>query len=121
MWIICKDLILKIGEYMTDQEKIRLSSTSRTMSQLKHIFNYDEVIDVAKIYQLPYFDNFKRVWISNKKSMYPKNAISVYFLAYTTKIPSGVTHLSFVDDFNEPIKNCIPSTVKFLQFGDNFN
>ena len=119
MWPV--DIVFKIGEYMTDRGKIRLSSTSRATDRLKYVFDYNEIVDVAKIYQLPYFDNFKHVRISNKKNMCPKNVISIHFWAHTTKIPYGVTHLSFFDYFYESLKKCIPTTVKYLQFIEYFN
>ena len=36
-------------------------------------------------------------------------------------IPNSVTHLTFGNYFNKPIKNCIPNSVTHLTFGHWFN
>jgi len=121
MLSICHDMIRKIGELLSDKEKMALTMTSIDMDQLKYVFIYYEKINICKIDKLPYFDNFERVKIFDTKSRCPKNAKRIYFLAHTTNIPPFVTHLTFVDDFNSSIKDCIPSSVTYLAFGHYFN
>jgi len=140
MAMVCTDIILKISEYLTNNEKIKLSMTSKSNDKLKYKFMYCDEIHIDKIINLSYFDNFECIRISNRKNKYPKNVKHIYFKAYSRflpplvthleffyefnlpiVIPSTVIHLTFGEYFNHPIKNCIPSSVTHLIFGQEFN
>jgi hypothetical protein len=99
---------------------------------------------------LPYFNNFEYVKISQSADMQPKNTKYLHFGKFAGRvlqhrkihfqkkmthltfdnefddpihfiIPSTVTHLTFGKNFNQPIKNCIPSSVTHLTFGYRFD
>lgn len=142
MLTLCREMVLKISESLSDREKIYLSMTSLSMNQLKHKFVYVEKIIVDRIINLSYFNNFECVELSDTTYRYPKYAKYIHFYADTNIIPTGVTnlvflyyfddiikgyipdsvkYLTFVFSFNQSIKNCIPSSVTHLEFGDNFD
>jgi len=148
MLTIHQDIILIIGEYLTDCEKIQLTMVSRSMDKLKHKFMYCEIIKIAMIKKLPYFNNFERVKMQNIKEKCPKYVEEVHFkekyLNYEsnktmpncithltledsyieydrTHIPSSVTHLTFGQWFDHDIKKFIPPSVTHLTFGTYFN
>jgi len=112
--------MLYISEYLSDKDKIIWASISIAMTRLKNKFAYHERIFIEKITSLQYFDNFECVSVCETTYICPKNAKRVYFVAYTTDIPSFVTHLTF-SDFNEPIKNIIPESVTHLTFEYKFD
>jgi len=140
---ICEDMVLKIGTELSDREKIRLTMVSKLMNKLKYKFTYHEKVNIKKMVNLPYFDNFECIKIKYT-TIYPKNVKFIYFNAheidipqYVThltvnwdpelsignNIPSSVTHLTFGNWYNrtQPIKDNIPSSVTHLTFGDWFN
>lgn len=121
MQTLWSDLILRIGQYLSDYDKIMFSEISREHNTFKFKFRYRKLIDVTKIYALPMFENFECVLIpKRRKNKYPKNAKRVYFTREKSKVPYGVTHLLYrccVILTN----SCIPSTVRHIDFGDHFN
>jgi hypothetical protein len=122
-----EDLALQISETLTNREKILLSMTSKYFNQLKYQFIYREKINMGKILKLSYFDNFEMVEINDTMCMVgyadriPKNAKFIYHKTGETQIPKYVTHLTFKDEFNQSIVNCIPASVTHLTFGFHFN
>jgi hypothetical protein len=115
------DLIINIGEDLTDKEKITLSMVSKKLNKFKHKFIYREQIIITKINNLSFFDNFESVIMFND-GRYPKNVKYIYCKANTqTVIFPNITHLTFSNDFDQPINNCIPDSVTHLTFGQNFN
>jgi len=54
MLSICHDMIRKIGELLSDKEKMALTMTSIDMDQLKYVFIYYEKINICKIDKLPF-------------------------------------------------------------------
>jgi len=123
MLMLCSDIIIiKIGELLTDRQKIRLTMTSKSMNLLKHIFVYQKKIDITKIRNLSYFNNFECVEISNARyKRMPQKIKCVYFKASKRNIPLFVTHLTFDDEFDKSIDGCIPASVTHLKFGRLFN
>jgi len=128
MLTLCYDVIQRISTFLTDKEKITLTSISKSMDTLKYKFIYHELIDVAKIEHLIYFDNFECVDLSLIKNICPKFAryvrlTSNRFFDQSMKeyLPSSVIHMVFGFNFNQSIKNCVPSSVTYLTFGDFFN
>jgi len=121
MLTLYDDAFIKIGAFLSDADKIALTSTCVFMDKLKYKFIYHELVNTKNIIDLSYFDNFERVEISKKISLCPKFAKYIYFEADSTVIPSAVTHLTFDVDFNEQLDGCISSSVTHLTFGWEFN
>jgi len=115
-----EDLFLKIGEYLTNKEKIALSMTSHVMDKLKYKFIYNEKVHVKKILDLSFINNFKFIDITGVTCMYPK-AKYIYLQTYDAAIPPYVTHLTFDDAFNKSIDGYLPTSVTHLTLGYNFN
>jgi len=110
------DIIIKISEKLKDKEKIYLSMVSIKFNKIKYKMRYTELVTIAKIESLPYFDNFENVEISNIILKCPKNAKYIHLLSNQINILPCVTHLTFDDNFNQSIKDCIPSSVTHLKF-----
>jgi len=126
MLTLCDDILLQIGDQLTDREKIRLSIISKNHQSLQHKFIYREKIKVRTIMYLSYFNNFERVELLDTYLLCPKFARYKYFFACTTNIPvqlidMNITHLTFADEFNRTIKDKIPLSVTYLTFGHKFN
>jgi hypothetical protein len=105
MLSLCIDILRIILNDLNDKEKILLLSTKTAFNKLKKDFTYHDRISAVDIQGLSYARNFKYS----------------YFNAETIIIPKIVTHLTFNDKFNQPIKNIIPATVTHLEFGSLFN
>jgi len=124
---VCDDVILKISELLADQEKKRLTMISKLMNKLKHKMIYREKIDINRIINLSYFDNFECIQIYNQKiSKYPAHVKYIYYktntFVFSPIIPSKVTHLTFDDEFDGRLSNnCVPSSVTHLTFGICFS
>jgi len=82
-----------VGMSVTYEEKLPVTTSAIG-------YEFDNLL--KNIVAHPHFDNY------------------VYFVATTTDIPPYVTHLTFDDNFNQPIKNLPPSII-YLTFGRNFN
>lgn len=134
--MICHDVFIKIAEWLSDREKLSLTTVSKLFGELKYKFIYGTKMRIEDIMLLPYFHNFESVEIYHKKNTLPKRVKYVYFKAHGTNIPSSIcppwifdktiippmaTHLTFDDDFNESVDNCIPDSVTHLTFGCSFN
>jgi len=68
---------------------------SKSTDELKYKFIYSDKINVKKIIELPYFDNFENVAINNYGDVQPNRVKYIHFKATDTNIPSFVTHLKF--------------------------
>jgi len=120
------DIFLQIGTLLTDKEKIILTMICTQMDILKHKFRYQKKVHVHKILRLSYFNNFENVELYDINNRCPKHAKQIHF---TTRVPIypisydavRITHLTFGDEFNHPIKKKLPSSVTHLKFGDSFN
>src|SRR5688572_4841545 len=108
------DVFIKIGEYVSDKEKITLTMVSRKMNRLNMVFTYHEKIDTNRISKLPYFNNFECVKINDKTAYFPAKAKYVYLTTERSNVPDFVTHLTFGDKFNKSIKYIIPTSVTNL-------
>jgi len=147
MLSICHDLIIKLGEWLMDKEKITLTMVSKLLDELKYKFTYNEKIRADKIINLSYFDCFECVEMTlilripkklkyiylDAETLFPHREILLennfkeihltfgWEHAQSKIIPSKVTHLDLGGGFNSPIKNYIPSSVTHLTFGSYFN
>jgi len=142
MQTLYSDITKKIGETLTDKEKIRLTMTSKKMDHLKHEFIYEEKISTCKIENLSYFDKFENVEIFDATLKYPKYMKYAHYVALIAeppkfithlvfddricgsvyKIPQSVTHLTFGARYRQPIKEkVLRSSITYLDFGHMFN
>src|SRR5687768_11404502 len=78
----CDDIILKICELLSDKAKIMFLSTCVSTNKLKSKATYHEKVHVYWIMNLPYFDNFEYVKISQSTDICPKNTKHVHFGKY---------------------------------------
>lgn len=135
------DNLIKICDYLSDKDKLMLTTTSTNMSKLKYKLLFRTKINISKIYLLPYFDNFENIKIHGNPPKFPKYVKYVHYTTYSTYvaprvthlkfksrggltkngIPSTVTHLIFGENFNDPIQEKIPLSVTHLTFGSRFN
>jgi len=106
MLSICEDIIIQISEFLSDREKIQLMATSKLLDNLKHKFTYCDKINIIRIYQLPYFDNFECVQISSTPYKYPKNIKHIYYESLKKFTGEG-----------RDIYDIIPSSVTYLTLG----
>lgn len=117
-----RDVFKKIGEYLTNKEKIYSTATSKEMNKFKKIFVYHDKVAINVISELSYFDNFENVEIfDNFFKNIPKMAKYVHFKVTYSFVPPHVTHLIFKDYFDELFDyDIIPITVTHLTFGIKF-
>uniref|UniRef100_A0A6C0C9X8 F-box domain-containing protein n=1 Tax=viral metagenome TaxID=1070528 RepID=A0A6C0C9X8_9ZZZZ len=135
---ICINILKKISEFLTDEEKIKLTMISLDMNKLKHKLMYREKINVTKIKNLSYFNNFEYIEISNFEYVrIPKKVKHVYLelqskssvihlaldwdFAFGMKNISVSAHSTFSEFFNDTIKRNLPSSITHLTFGNYFN
>lgn len=148
MLTVHEELIFKMGENLVDKEKIMLTMISKQMDALKHKFIYIQKIKINKIIGLSYFDNFECIEVLSSTTICPKAAKLIYLYTATQQFPPFVTHLTYDRNqrvnniplsvthltlggnsmrpaqgrgFNQPIQNCIPSSVTHLTFGSDFD
>src|SRR5688572_15594005 len=126
MLALLREMIIEICEFLSNCEKIRLSAVSKSMDKIKHKLIYREKIDVHRIQNLSFFDNFRSIKMSCVCDLYQKYIVYVnpnrtYDEPTKDKLPLLVTHLEFDIFFNREIKNTIPSSVTHLIFGNMFN
>ncbi|QGR54366.1 f-box repeat-containing protein [Moumouvirus maliensis] len=96
--ILSTDAILHILNHLSDRDKIIFCSTSKYFIEfLDHIY-FNGLYNYYQVKDLPYYSRFKCV-------KYTSNNIN---------IPIGITHLTFGDEFNQPIIGCISNNVNLL-------
>ncbi|AEQ33042.1 FNIP repeat protein [Megavirus chiliensis] len=103
--ILNDDVIMYILEYLNDMDKIRFLSVDSKLHGFINNTWFNEIYDYKLIIKLSYLDRFKYI----------------KFETNSTNIPKRITHLTFKDNFNQDIKNCIPVSVTHLTFGMYFN
>jgi len=127
MLLSSEDITLQISELLTDKEKILLSMVSKLIDKLKHKFIFREKINMIRIKNLPYFNNFEFVEITDTMlklglaTCVPNNIKYVHHKAHTINIIPFATHVTFGSLFNQSIKDSIPRSATHLTFGDSFN
>jgi len=100
MFLLHKDLIYYIGQYLSNKEKIYLSMTSSSHNLLKYNFVYDDSIDAKLVAHLSYYDNFTFIKTTRLDKLFPKNIKHL--------------HLTMGSNICDPIKNPIPASVTNL-------
>jgi hypothetical protein len=120
------EMFLMMSGKMNDRRKIRLSMTCRQLNKMKYKMIYSKMMKIKKAAQLPYFDNFSNIFISDRITMLPKHITNLTFgdkfnRSIKDCIPTSVTHVRFGWHFDQPIKDCIPLSVTHLIFGFKFN
>lgn len=88
--------VLKIIE--SDKDRCHLAMTCRYL--MKSDFYFDNLIDIEKIMQSQWFDNFTNIYLTND----------------IAKLPRMVTQLTFATRFDQSIKHIIPNTVFNITF-----
>lgn len=77
---------------------------------------------IIEIEDLPYFDNFSNVIVSDINKSIPKSVTNLTFGSNFNEpindfVPESVTCLTFCAAFNQGIYGCIPYSVTYLEFG----
>uniref|UniRef100_A0A6C0CAG4 F-box domain-containing protein n=1 Tax=viral metagenome TaxID=1070528 RepID=A0A6C0CAG4_9ZZZZ len=128
MLALSTDIILEISNYLSDKEKIRLTTTCKLFNKLRHQMTYHRKIKLSKIRHLPYFNNFESVILSDETSKFPKavkrieiSGISIQLRSLFERIPSSVTHLAFNKNFRAQINIPIPKSITHLTFNKYFD
>lgn len=116
------DIWTYIGGFIKkDNEKCHLLMTSKEMGQCK-IFFY-EMVKVKKIIKSQWYDHFFNVYVDSTYYPLPKYVTHITInknrhKSKAFRIPSTVIYLNFGDQCWEPIvENTIPSSVKHLTVG----
>src|ERR1700729_516544 len=93
--------------YLEDKSKVKLLMLNKkTTKQMYEIIFFDEFHDEKTIMRVTnMLTKFKKIKNYNMK----------------IRAPNVVTHLTFDNSFNKPIKHSIPNSITHLTFGDNFN
>ena len=99
------DEIVHICAQLSDKDNVNLSATSKHLSVIKFRVLFFTKRHVKDIINLPYFHQFSNVVMSDANECSPKH----------------VTHLTFCNDFNQPINGCISDSITHLIFGHCFN
>lgn len=125
MLSLCNDNILCIGRYLSNKEKLVLTATCHKINQLKHEFTYHDKVNISKIRNLSYFDQFECVVFEEADvcDECPKKVKYVHATLHEGRsyMPRHVTHLFVCSCYRSHIKSIVPDTVTHLAFGDNFN
>jgi len=118
-----EDLFLQISQYLSNKENIALSMTSKLMNGLKYKIIYSGKVQLVKIINLSYFDNFENVDIMNMTSYerLPQKIKHIHFNNKIKKnIPLSVTHWTFEGYYFYPLE-AAEQSVTHLIFGDRFD
>src|ERR1700729_3602153 len=101
------DVINVILFYLEDKSKVKLLMLNKKTTK--------------KIYKIIFFDEFHDektiIKMTNMLSKFKK--IKNYHMKF--RVSNVVTHLTFGDSFNQPIKDSIPNSITHLTFGFDFN
>ncbi len=132
MNILIEDIIIEILSYVDDNNKIDFLSINSEFHLLKLRIKFTNNIDSFKINHLFYYDNFTNIFFHDKFNgdistiRFPSSMNSLTFgNNFDHRIDNcillSVTHLSFGCCFNQKIDGYIPGRVTHLILGDNFN
>jgi len=120
------DEILHICAYLSDKDNIHLSATFKRFSVIKFQILFFTEMHIKDIIHLSYFHQFSNVTMSDTNESLPKHVTHLTFgenfdQPINSCIPDSVTHLTFSVKFNQQINGCISNSVTHLTFGDNFD
>lgn len=125
MLTLCTDLILQISDYLPDKRKICLTMSCKFFDGLKYKMIYRKKVNVKKIRNLRYFDNFESIILSDVVR-FPKfvKYVEIKICRWKSNIlfdymPQTVTHLLY--NSNHQILHPIPKTIAYLKFGRYYN
>jgi hypothetical protein len=119
------DVIIHISEYLTNQEKIRLSLTCHKIDKLKNKFTYYDKVDARGVQHLSY--DFRYVFLDKATIAdvfhFPKvtHIRFCYSFNEAVKISEGVKQVMFGTNYNQSIRECLPSSITHLLFRSHFN
>ncbi|AQN68772.1 FNIp repeat-containing protein [Saudi moumouvirus] len=110
--ILNYDVLLKIFDYLSDKDKICLCSANTDLRQFIYNIKFCGIYNYNKIKDLSYYSRFKYIkYKANNKHIPNSITLSAQRQVREKVLPSRLTHLTFVDDFNQSIKGCIPNSV----------
>uniref|UniRef100_A0A6C0CA37 Uncharacterized protein n=1 Tax=viral metagenome TaxID=1070528 RepID=A0A6C0CA37_9ZZZZ len=137
------DIFSQVCNYLNNKEKIYFAAVSVALNEYKYRLIYTDQIGAAKVYDLPFYDNFESVLINRGVIKFPKNIKTLRINCYANCeiftqrnliIPSTVTHLTLYQDgelpapnyrynwyFVQSLKKEIPNSVTHLTFDGYFN
>ncbi len=102
------EVIVLITNYLTDKEKLYLTSGNRHLRQLKQLLVFTEPINVTKICSLTYFNNFSNIIVDSLNTL-PKLARALTF-SFTFQdiippgyIPTSVIYVSFNQSYKKDL------------------
>lgn len=124
MLSLFEEILIQICDYLSDRDKVAFTSISSDIIELKCKLVYRDKIDINRISNLPYFDNFESILIHCERTRRPKLAKQIYFIQLhctAKQVPKYVTHLVFSYWFNQSIAGMIPASVTHLTFGTMFD
>ncbi|BCS82656.1 F-box and FNIP repeat-containing protein [Cotonvirus japonicus] len=103
------DIIMYIRNYLNDCDTVNLLSTNSGLFNLKHEVKLLDVYEYDKVKNSPFYNNIK----------------FIKYKATNLGVPEKITHLTFENNFNEPIENKIDDNISknliSLDLGCNFN
>src|SRR5579872_4509050 len=127
--MLIDDIIIYIMTFLNDKKKIRFLSTTTRLHLFKNKVCYNEITDMYRIYDLPYYDRFNNVSLAGYEIFcgykLPK---SIKYLTFHTSYGIDEDIKDFIPepnpdmlsemgwDINKDVKNYIPDTVTHLTF-----
>ncbi|AUV58181.1 F-box and FNIP repeat-containing protein, partial [Bandra megavirus] len=124
--ILNDDVIMCILEYLNDVNKIRFLSVNTRLHGFINYIRFNGIYNYKLIKGLPYLDKFRHIKYETSSINIPKCITHLTFKDNFNQnikdcIPNSITHLTFGDEFDQDIKDCIPNSVTHLIFGGTFN
>lgn len=139
---LVQDIVVYITTFLKDKNIINFLSACSHFHLLKDKITYQDIVNINKIYDLWYYNNFSNVNFKNdgiqfekfpKATKYINACFSVSDEKYIKFIPHTVTHLQFdIYEVYDPTirsyipmffftKDSIPKFITHLTFGDSFD
>uniref|UniRef100_A0A6C0C8P1 Uncharacterized protein n=1 Tax=viral metagenome TaxID=1070528 RepID=A0A6C0C8P1_9ZZZZ len=113
-----RDVVQHVAKFLNDIGKINMSRCSKMMNGYDYLFATE--MSFMNICHLRHYNNFTNLVI-DKYFVKLYNSQTICGHSVPIKFPQSITHLSFVNSFNENIKFLIPTSVTHLTFGHYFN
>jgi hypothetical protein len=118
MNILIRDIILKICDSLCDYDRLNfLSITKKNNKCKRHIF-FNEEVHMKQIIDLPYFNRFRNVIVTDTIDKLPRHLLQLRLESYIAdkinKIPLSLTHLTLYYRCNQKLLDNIPDTITSL-------